>query len=385
MSESALKSSVQEFFISKFNTTPRLFFSPGRINFIGEHVDYNDGFVMPAAIDKGIVFAIAPNNSNMLRIHSIDMNDYYEVALDKIEKHPGWQNYVLGVIDQFQQSGLPVNGMDVAFGGDLPTGAGLSSSAAVECGLAFGISTIFNIPMPRVQVALLGQKAEHTFPGVQCGIMDQFANMMGKKGHVLLLDCNSLNYQALPLQLDNYVIMLVNSKVHHSLASGEYNVRRKQCEEGWSILQKHYLHAKTFRDISPDQVKQLEDHFDADVYRRCLYVTEEIQRTQIAAELLKQNKLQEFGQLMFATHWGLSRLYDVSCPELDYLVTEATKYPQILGSRLMGGGFGGCTINIVEKDSAAQIADEIKANYKKAFNIDTEVYIMQTEDGTHEI
>lgn len=376
---------AKEIFEQKFGATPRLFFSPGRINLIGEHVDYNNGFVMPAAIDKGVVFAIAPNNTNTLRVYSIDLKEAIEVDLDKVEKKEGWANYILGVVDQYQQRGAAIKGFDVAFGGNLPAGAGLSSSAAVECGLATGLNTLFNLGLSRVDIALLSQKAEHTFPGVKCGIMDQFANMMGEKDHVLLLDCDTLEYKALPLQLQGHVIMLINSKVHHSLASGEYNVRRQQCETGLALLQKYYPGARTFRDITPEQVQQLEDHFDKDVYRRCLFVTEEIQRTQAAATLLQQHKLHEFGQLMFATHDGLSRLYDVSCDELDFLVEQAKQHPAIIGSRLMGGGFGGCTINIVEEGKANGIAEQISEAYQKRFNIQPEVYIMQTGNGTHEI
>ena len=376
---------VKKAFEEKFGATPRLFFSPGRINLIGEHVDYNDGFVMPAAIDKGVVFAVAPNNTSKLRVHSIDMKEDLEVELSKIEKKEGWPNYILGVVDQFQKRGLPLQGFDVVFGGNLPSGAGLSSSAAVECGLATALNTIFDLKLDRVAIAQLSQKAEHTFPGVNCGIMDQFANMMGEKDHVLLLDCTSLEYKALPLQIPGYVIMLINSKVSHSLASGEYNIRRRQCEEGLAILKQHYPQAASFRDITPEQVKQVKEHLDADVYRRCLYVTEEITRTQAAASLLQQNKIQEFGQLMFATHEGLSKLYDVSCPELDFLVEQAHQHPGIIGSRLMGGGFGGCTINITKADEAETIAAAISEVYTTKFKHAPEVYIMQTGDGTYEI
>lgn len=376
---------VKTSFEQKFGTTPRLFFSPGRINLIGEHVDYNDGFVMPAAINKGVVFAIAPNNTSRLRVHSIDMKSDLEVELDAIAKKDGWPNYILGVVDQMQKRGMPVKGFDVAFGGNLPSGAGLSSSAAVECGLASALNAIFDLKLSRVEIAQLSQKAEHTFPGVNCGIMDQFANMMGEKDHVLLLDCTSLEYKALPLQIDGYVIMLINSKVNHSLASGEYNVRRRQCEEGLAILKKQYPEVKSFRDISPEQVEAAKELLDADVYRRCLYVTQEIKRTQAAAAFLQENKVKEFGQLMFATHEGLSKLYDVSCEELDFLVEQAKQFPGILGSRLMGGGFGGCTINIVEADKAESIAATITAAYASRFNRNAEVYIMQTGDGTYEL
>lgn len=376
---------LQQVFREQFNQVPRLFFSPGRINLIGEHVDYNNGFVMPAAIDRGIYFAIAENNNSRLRAYSLDMQEMLDIRLEDIRKTTGWQNYLLGVIDQFQQKGLPLRGVDIVFGGNLPVGAGLSSSAAVECGLAFALNNLFGLSLSRTDMALLAQKAEHSFPGVQCGIMDQFANMMGRKDHVLLLDCNSLQYEALPLQLKEHVIMLINSKVHHSLATGEYNIRRQQCEQGLDLLSHYYPGVHSFRDVTLRQVLQLEAHLDIDVYRRCLYVVEEIQRTQTAATFLKQHHLHEFGQLMFATQEGLSKLYDVSCRELDFLVSEARKYPEIIGARLMGGGFGGCTINIIEQDSAAGVSKKIAAAYQKTFGIVPEIYFMQTANGTHEL
>jgi galactokinase len=376
---------LQQVFREQFNQSPRLFFSPGRINLIGEHVDYNNGFVMPAAIDRGIYFAIAENNSGRLRAYSLDMQEMLDIKLEDIRKTTGWQNYLLGVIDQFQQKGLPLGGVNIVFGGNLPVGAGLSSSAAVECGLAFALNSLFGLSLSRTDMALLAQKAEHSFPGVQCGIMDQFANMMGRKDHVLLLDCNSLQYEALPLQLKEHVIMLINSKVHHSLATGEYNIRRQQCENGLDLLSHYYPGVHSFRDVTLRQVLQLEAHLDIDVYRRCLYVVEEIQRTQTAATFLQQHHLHEFGQLMFATQEGLSKLYDVSCRELDFLVSEARKYPEIIGARLMGGGFGGCTINIIEQDSAAEVSEKIAAAYQKTFGIVPDIYFMQTANGTHEL
>ncbi len=376
---------LQQVFQQQFQHTPRLFFSPGRINLIGEHVDYNDGFVMPAAINHGVYFAIAANGTGQLRVYSLDMQELLEIRLEDIRKLTGWQNYILGVIDQFQQQGLPLKGVDIVFGGNLPVGAGLSSSAAVECGLAFALNTIFGFSLTRIQIALLAQKAEHSFPGVQCGIMDQFANMMGQKDHVLLLDCDSLHYEAIPLQLKEHVIMLINSKVHHSLATGEYNIRRRQCEQGLALLEHYYPGVQSFRDLSLRQVQQLEAHLDIDVYRRCLYVVEEIQRTQTAANFLQHHQLHEFGQLMFATQEGLSKLYDVSCRELDFLVAEARKYPEIIGARLMGGGFGGCTINIIEREAAVETGEKIAAAYERTFRITPDIYFMQTGDGTHEM
>ncbi|MGI8950227.1 MAG: galactokinase [Chitinophagaceae bacterium] len=374
-----------EKFESLFHVQPKLFFSPGRINLIGEHIDYNDGFVMPAAIDKGMLFAIAENNSDKINVFSVDMNEWLNVSLNEIKRMEGWKNYLLGMIDQLQKNNFPLRGFDGVFGGDVPIGAGLSSSAAAECGLGFALDTIFNFNISRKNIALLGQKAEHSFPGVNTGIMDQFANMMGEKNHVLLLDCITLDYEKIPFNLKNHIVILINSKVHHDLATGEYNKRRKQCEEGLAIIQKKYPEIKSFREVKPQQVLAIKEDFSDEIFRRCLYVTQEIERTIKAADLLKQNKLNEFGKLMFETHEGLKNLYNVSCPELDFLVDEAKKFPEIIGARLVGGGFGGCTINIIEKEKADEIVSKISCAYQQKFKIEPEVYKIKISDGTHEI
>jgi len=366
-----------------FQQKPQLFYSPGRINLIGEHVDYNHGFVMPAAIDKGIWYAIAKNNTEDINVYSADMNECLKISLHEIHKINGWKNYILGVIDQLQKRGYAISGFNAVFGGNLSVGAGMSSSAAVECGLAFALNTIFNLQIDRVDIALICQKAEHTFPGVQCGIMDQFANMMGVKEHVLLLDCDSLEYETLPFNMKDYSIVLINSKVHHELAGGEYNKRRKQCEEGLQLLKEKYPSVQTFRDVKPEQVEAYKNIVGEEVYMRCLYVTQEIQRTQEGAKLLQSNNMESFGKLMFKTHEGLRTLYNVSCAELDFLVDEAKHYPQIIGARLMGGGFGGCTINIIGKNDVDSITKAIIESYKKKFNIDAECYVVSLSDGAY--
>jgi len=368
-----------------FHQHPQLFYSPGRINLIGEHIDYNNGFVMPGAIDKGIWYAVGPNDSNNIHVYSVDMDEELKISLNDIHKIKGWQNYILGVVDQLQKRNYAFTGFNVVFGGNIPIGGGMSSSAAVECGLAVALNTIFNLKINRVDIALICQKAEHTFPGVMVGIMDQFANMMGVKDHVLLLDCDTLQYETLPFNMKDYSIVLINTKVHHELATGEYNKRRKQCEEGLRILTSNYSGTHNFRDIKPQQVEEQKNSLGQEVYMRCLYVTQEIERTQQGARLLKSGNMEGFGKLMYQTHEGLSKLYNVSCPELDFLVDEAKHFPEIIGSRLMGGGFGGCTINIIQKDHVNPVTGKIMENYKKQFNIDPEMYVVALSDGTHEI
>jgi len=376
---------VKNAFKEKFKEESRLFYSPGRINLIGEHIDYNDGFVMPAAIDKGIFFAIALNDSDKINCYSIDFDERISVPLSEVRKMDGWKNYVLGVVNEFQKMDLPVKGFDCAFGGNIPIGGGLSSSAALEGGISFGLNELCNFKMSRKDLALLGQRAEHNFPGVMCGIMDQYANMMGKKNSVILLDTKNVTGEDIPLHLQGYEIILINTKVHHSLAASEYNQRRKECEKGLEILKKG-LGIQSFRDIkNPEQLSPFKTEMGTEIYKRCLFVVEEILRTKKAAKLLKENDLTGFGQLMFQTHEGLKNLYEVSCKELDFLVNTAKENEDVIGARLMGGGFGGCTINIVKQQGVDSFLSKILPAYKNQFKIDAESYDVKAVDGTHEI
>lgn len=381
----ATASDVLSLFKEKYLKIPHIYYSPGRINFIGEHIDYNDGFVMPAAINKGIFYAIALNNTDTINFHSVDFKQSLSVKISEVKKMNGWKNYVLSVVNEFLLKDLQVKGFDCLFHGNIASGAGISSSAAVEGGLAFGINEIFNFGFSRKELALLCQRAEHNFPGVMCGIMDQYANMMGKKDHVILLDCRSIEHRYFPLQLTGYEIVLINTKVHHSLASSEYNVRRRQCEQGLSLL-KEVLNIDSFRDIKkPDDLLPFRDKMGEEVYMRCLYVVEEIERTQQAASLLQQNELVEFGRLMYSTHEGLSNLYGVSCKELDFLVERARADKNVIGARLMGGGFGGCTINIIRQDGVTEFLERTKIEYQKKFHIDPQIIEVEIVDGTAEV
>ncbi len=376
---------VLKSFTESFSSQPKIYFSPGRINLIGEHVDYNDGFVMPAAINKGVYYAIAENESNEIHFHAMDFNEWLSVGISHFKRMNGWKNYVLSVINEFLLLGCKIRGFNCVFAGDIPRGSGMSSSAAVEGGLAFALNEILHTGLNRVELALLCQRAEHNFPNVNCGIMDQFANMMGKQEQVLLLDCRSMQHQYLPLHMKGHKIVLLNSNVQHTLVSGEYNIRRQRCEEGLSIL-KSRLNIQSFRDITRvEDLQVYKSNMPEKVYNCCLYVIEEIARAKKAAVHLQEDNLIAFGKLMNATHEGLSKLYEVSCKELDFLVTLAGKNSNVIGSRLMGGGFGGCTINLVAVEGIDQFIKETSKAYQQHFNIIPEAYIVETADGTKEI
>lgn len=373
---------VKTAFHDKYGGEPMLIYSPGRINFIGEHIDYNDGFVMPAAIDKGIFFAVAKNNSTRFNFYSVDYEEAISVELSDVAKQDTWKNYVLSVVNQYKLAGKNIGGIDCVFGGDVPLGAGLSSSAALEGGVSFALNEFFGTGLNRKELALLGQRAEWDYPGVKCGIMDQYANMNGKKDQVILLDCRTVEHQYFPLQLQEYNIILINCMVHHELSSSEYNLRRQECEAGLEILKKE-KGIQSFRDAKPDDIEALKDKMSEKIYMRCKYVVEEIGRTLQAASLLEKDDLTGFGQLMFQTHTGLSKLYEVSVPELDFLVNLADQSEAVIGSRLMGGGFGGCTINLVKKEQCTDFTEMARQAYKQQFGIEAEVYEIHTENGTH--
>jgi galactokinase len=377
-----LAAEVKAAFKEKFNEDPQLYYSPGRINLIGEHVDYNDGFVLPGAIDKGIFFAIALNNSDKINCYSIDFDENISLPLSEVKQMDGWKNYVLGVANEYQKLNLPLKGFNCVFGGNIPIGGGMSSSAALEGGISYSLNELHDFKLSRKDLALLGQRAEHNFPAVKCGIMDQYANMLGKEETVLLLDCRNVSHEDIPLHLNGYEIILINTKVHHSLAGSEYNQRREECERGLSVLKKE-LQINSFRDIQDvSQMLPYKNVMGEKVFDRCTFVVEEILRTKKAAELLKANDISGFGKLMFQTHDGLQNLYAVSCKELDFLVTFARQNKDVIGARLMGGGFGGCTINIVKKDSTSSFVTETLSAYKNQFGIDAEHYAVKIVDGT---
>ncbi len=379
------KIQVIKAFGKNFKTDPQLFFSPGRINLIGEHIDYNDGFVLPAAIDKGIWIAMAPNYTETINIISLDFNETFSFEINDVSRSTGWKNYVMGVLNTMMNTNLPFNGFDCVIGSNLPMGSGLASSAAIECGLMESINDTFHIKLFPQTIAALCQQAEHTYPEVKCGIMDQFANMLGKKDHFILLDCKNLEHTYIPAKFNDYSIVVINSGVRHSLINSEYNLRRRQCWKGLNIIKSLDSSVQTFRDLDSNKLVNFEKELSKVVYKRCLYVVEEIKRTKRAAELLTQSRIQELGTLMYQSHEGLRKLFEVSCPELNFLVDQSTNYTEVVGARLMGGGFGGASIHMIEKENAQEITQEITSAFEKKYKKTAEAYVVKISKGTHKI
>lgn len=383
----ALNDTMTDKIISTFKETfskePLVVYSPGRINLIGEHTDYNMGFVMPAAIDKKMIVAIAANQSRQGRVYSMDFEEEFVFDLDSFGPYKGhWATYIMGVTAQLQQAGYAVQGFDMVFGGDIPVGAGLSSSAALEAAVGFALSTLFGFHVPKRSLIHYAQKAEHIFAGVQCGIMDQFASVMGKKGHVIRLDCRSLDFQYFPLHLPNHSILLIDTGVKHSLADSAYNKRREECQTGVAAAQKLNPEIKSLRDMDMDLLEAIKSDISQTVLNRCKYIIEENNRVLDSSESLDKNDLVGFGEKMYQSHEGLSKLYEVSCPELDFLVDYTKDLEDVLGSRMMGGGFGGCTINIVEKSKVRTLQDNIKPAFESKYGVTPKVYEVSLEDGT---
>ena len=360
--------------------------APGRINLIGEHTDYNNGFVLPAAIQMCATVFITKRSDDEIHLKAIDLAE--TLIIDSLANlrvsEKQWANYMIGVIVQFVKKQKFPTGFDIELTSNVPIGAGLSSSAAIECAIAFGLNELFAFGLDKMELTYMAQKAEHDFAGVQCGIMDQFASMFGKKDQVVLLDCKSMEYQYFPLDLKSFQIILFDTGVKHALASSEYNTRRLECEEGIKQMQQKFPQVNSLRDATMqmlnETVNPLTHHI---VYNRCKYVIEEIERTQLATQDLKLNQVQAFGEKMFKTHDGLSNLYEVSCPELDILIAGLRDNENVIGARMMGGGFGGCTINIVKEANAEAVIEQIGNLYQLKTGKTLAHYIVSVENGVH--
>jgi galactokinase len=357
--------------------------SPGRVNLIGEHTDYNEGFVLPASVDKAIIFVVSPRKDEICHFHAVDLKDEHSVSIDQIERtRKGWPNYLLGVIEEMKELGLTVPGCDVVFGGDIPIGAGMSSSAAVECGFAFALNRLFDFGISRMDLVKLGQRSENKFVGLNCGIMDQFVNIFGEDQKVLKIDCRSLDYQFFPFERRDLAIVLCETEVKRSLASSEYNVRRQQCETGVKTLRKHNPELKSLRDVTLGFLSEHRNEMEPIIFQRCEYVVEENERVQRASEDLHRNDFRSFGQLMYRSHAGLRDGYQVSSPDLDFLVEAASSIDGVLGARMMGAGFGGCTINLVEQKSVENFVDRMKEHYRRRSGRANNVYVTHIQAGT---
>jgi len=358
--------------------------SPGRINLIGEHIDYNGGFVLPAAMDKNITLKFRKNDTNFCEVLSSKYKSSFQIDLNSIERSEvEWQNFILGVL--FHINVLRPNsliGFDCILESNLPLGSGVSSSAALECGFAQGVNQLLDLGLTDLEIIKLSRDAEHTFVGTKCGIMDQFAVVKGKKNHVLHLNCDTLEYESIEANFDPYVIVLLNTNVSHNLASSEYNIRRDECSTALDAINKKYNNKYSFLvDVPLDIVNEFNNVLPSKISNRATYVTEENSRTCRAVESLKNKDFKGFGELMYQSHDGLQHLYEVSCPELDFLVEQTKTNDSVLGARMMGGGFGGCTINLVHKDAVEGFIEKIAASYEERFDIQLTSIITNVSDG----
>lgn len=362
---------------------PLIIRSPGRINLIGEHLDYNLGYVLPAAINKAIWLGIQKRDDQAISIHSIDYDAHYQTGLHSIfPSGKLWPDYILGVVEQIQKKHTLKVGFNIVFGGDIPPGAGLSSSAALECATAFALNELFDLGYERMDITAIGQAAENEFVGVKCGIMDQFASVFGKKEHLIRLDCRTLNYVHVPFHTKGISVLLFDTRVKHSLADSAYNERREQCEKGVDLIREFHPEVRSLRDANQEMLDTFVKPADETVYRRCSYVVQEIHRLLKGCEDLEKDDLHSFGKRMFETHAGLKDMYEVSCTELDLLVDLMKDNPDVIGARMMGGGFGGCTINLVKEDAAEILIKTVSEAYLQKTGVELLCYEVEIEDGT---
>ena len=378
---------VRSRFIKHFDgTTGRIFASPGRINLIGEHTDYNGGFVFPGAIDKGMIAEIKPNGTDKVKAYSIDLKDYVEFGLnEEYAPHASWARYIFGVCREMIKRGVDVQGFNTAFAGDVPLGAGMSSSAALESTYAYALNVLFGEEkIDKFELAKVGQATEHNYCGVNCGIMDQFASVFGKAGKLIRLDCRSLEYQYFPFDPQGYRLVLVDSVVKHELASSAYNKRRQSCETAVAAIQKKHPHVQFLRDCTMEMLEEVKDIVSEEDYMRSEYVIEEIQRVLDVCDALENGDYETVGQRMYETHHGMSKLYEVSCEELDFL-NDIAKECGVTGSRVMGGGFGGCTINLVKDELYDSFIAKANEAFKAKFGRSPKVYDVVIGDGSREL
>jgi galactokinase len=375
---------VADRFQKRFGGKPLLVVSPGRVNLIGEHTDYNEGFVLPGTTDKAIIFAAAPRTDAVCHFISHDFDQEFRCELDSLHRSPlRWPDYLQGVIDQFLRAGHRLRGFNCVFGGDIPVGAGMSSSAAIEGGLAFALNAMFGLGLDSLTLVKLAQKAENEFVGVRCGIMDQFINIHGREKMVLKLDCRSLTYEYFPFEREDLRIIVSDTLVRRELAGSEYNVRRRQCEDGVNLLKRFQPEVGSLRDVTLELLQAHQTEFDPVIFRRCDYVVRENIRVAEACVDLLRGDFKSFGERMYDSHAGLRDDYEVSSSELNTLVEAAARVPGVLGSRMMGAGFGGCTISLVESAAIPEFEARVSRDYQAATGQPPKIYVIRIEAGTH--
>lgn len=376
-----MKETIKQHFSERFGAAGVLYASAGRINLIGEHTDYNGGFVFPGAIDKVIMAEIKPNGTEKVRVYSVDIDEYAEFGLNEEDApRQQWARYIFGVCREIMKRGGKVEGFDAVFAGNVPLGAGLSSSAALESCFAFALNDMFNDnKIDKFELAKIGQSTEHNYCGVNCGIMDQFASVFGKKDNLMRLDCRSLEYEYFPFKLDGYKLVLVDSKVKHELVDSPYNKRRASCEHVAKTLG-----VETLRDADLADLERVKDSISEEDYNRAKYVIEEKQRVLDVCDALQKGDYDTVGDRMYKTHEGMSKLYEVSCVELDYL-NDIAKECGVTGSRIMGGGFGGCTINLVKDELYDNFIATAKKKFSEKYGHEPQVYDVVVSDGARKI
>ena len=378
---------VRSRFIKHFDgTTGELYASPGRINLIGEHTDYNNGFVFPGAVNKGIIAELKPNGTDKVKAYSIDEKDYVEFGLNEEDApRASWAKYIFGVCREMIKRGVEVKGFNTAFAGDVPLGAGMSSSAALESTYAFALNDMFgDNKIDKFELAKVGQATEHNYVGVNCGIMDQFASVFGKEGSLIRLDCRSLEYSYFPFNPKGYKLVLLNTCVKHALVGSPYNDRRLSCERVAEVIKAKYPEVDSLRDANFDMLEEVKDQLKAEDYGRAKYVIGEIQRVLDVCDALEAGDYETVGKKMYETHFGLSKDYEVSCEELDFLVDVAIDC-NVTGSRMMGGGFGGCTINLVKDELYELFIEEAEKRYKEKYGKSPKVYEVVIGDGSRKL
>lgn len=380
-----MQQKIRTKFQELFTAEGSVYASPGRINLIGEHTDYNGGFVFPGAIDKGMIAEIKLNGTDKVRAFSIDLDDYAEFGLQEDDApKASWARYIFGVCREIIKRGGRIEGFDTVFAGDVPLGAGMSSSAALESTYAFALNDLFSLNIDKFELAKIGQSTEHNYCGVNCGIMDQFASVFGKKGSLIRLDCRSLEYKYFPFNPEGYKLVLLDSVVKHELASSAYNKRRKSCENVVAAIRRNHPEVEFLRDATMDMLNEVKADVSAEDYMRAEYVIEEIQRVLDVCEALEKGDYETVGEKMYGTHHGMSKLYEVSCEELDFL-NDVAKECGVTGSRVMGGGFGGCTINLVKEELYDSFVKKAFSAYTEKFGHEPKLYNVVISDGARKL